>query len=282
MSHRPQAGPYDRDQRMALAVAWLIAGHRGGGEVHVVRIPEEEDRTRPAVELETTDDVGSLVIEHTQIEPYSNHIGENHRIREYAEGILPSLAGHLPANSSFQLLLSIGAIDGVKPTPAVLDAIKDWIESTAATLVEGGPHVDGRHIARIAEPIEMALIRWPQAPGSIVPPLTVGRWAPSNLRELRLLRLTTALGKKLPKLTAAAASGAERVLLLESADLVLSNSYDIAEALREAARSFTTELPDWIVLWEQHASNSVAQVWWLRHGSRWIEAIQPVAVPAVP
>lgn len=185
-----------RDQRLALAVADEIARYRGGSDVRVVSLPEEEDRTNPAVELETADEIGHLVIEHTTIEPFTGQVGENHRIRPYGEALTSRLAGRLPNVSRFEINLDVGAVDGARPTQAVLAAIGTWVREPASTLVDGRPGIDGAHMVRSGPPdvpIRMTLTRWPSSPDSPIHALTVGRW----------------------------------VLVIESADISLSNAVDI-------------------------------------------------------
>lgn len=114
--NRPRpADSLDRDQLIALAVAELIAAERGGGRAAIVEIPEQIDRTNPAVELITSDAVGTLAIEHTLIEPYPGQIQDNHQIRPYAEALPTMLAGRLPAGSRFDLNLDVRVVNEIKP-----------------------------------------------------------------------------------------------------------------------------------------------------------------------
>lgn len=271
-----------RDQRLAFAVAELISERRGGGRVAVVSVPEDEDRTNPAVELVTADSVGELAIEHTLIEAFTGQITDQHQIQPYAAK-LPGLIGpeDLPTGSRFELNVDIRAVHGLgAPKLATLKAIAGWVREAAPNLVDGRPGVRGAHMARTGPPdlpFEVTLVRWGHDPDSTIPNLTVGWWKPDDLEDQRIARIRTALAKKLPKLATAAAIGQETVLVLESDDVQISNAIDIRLALHAATDELAVDLPAWIVLWETIAET--AFVWFLRTSGTWESDARPTVVP---
>jgi hypothetical protein len=273
----------DRDQVIALAAARLIAAARDGGEVTILDVPERTDRTNPAVELMTSDAVGSLAIEHTQIEPYPGQIADNHRIRPYAEALPEMLASSVPDGSRLALNLDVGAVIGIRPSTEVLELIAEWVAIVARSLVDGRPGIDGRHLAKGGPPelpFRLALVRWPQFPESPIPNVTIGWWRPDDLEERRQERLAVALAKKLPKLADAAGQGYAGVLVLESSDIQLSNSFDIQRALRTSATGAGSPIPSWIILWEQYGETAFVSI--SRANDAWIDEPQPQLLPAVP
>lgn len=276
-------GTLDRDQVLALAVAELIAAYRGGGQVRVVAVPERDDRTNPAVELITADAVGTLAIEHTLIEPYSGQIQDNYQISPYAETLPTMLAGRLPAGSRFDLNLDVRAVNGIKPTQETLDAIAEWTVATAPLLEDGRPGIGGRHMSKGAPPdlpCTITLARWPRDVDDVLPEVSIGWWRPPDLEERRRERLAVALGKKLPKITAAEVEGHQGVLVIESDDIQLSNAVDIHVALLAAAAEVENSLPSWIVCWEQVGESAFVST--LRSEGEWIGDPRPFVLPAVP
>lgn len=271
-----------RDQTIALAVARLIATARSGGDVEILKKPEEEDRSRPAVELVTEDAVGTLAIEHTLVEPFSAQIRDQQQMRPYAEALPGLLEGRLPAGSQFELNLAVGSTNGIKPSPEALKTIAEWAVKTAPQLEVGRSRVDG-HMAtgRPPElPFPITLVRWPRSTDDPLPQVTIGWWQPDDLPQRRQERLAVALQKKLPKLTSAVAKGPQGVLVLESDDVQLSNAVDIGNSLRAAASDLVQPLPAWIVLWQQYGDT--AFVSFLRAASTWIDEPQPSRLPAIP
>lgn len=283
MNRQSTDGYMDRDQLIALAVAELIAAQRGGGQVVVVALPDRDDRTNPAVELIAADAVGTLAIEHTLIEPYPGQIQDNHQIRPYAQTLPTMLAGRLPAGSRFDLNLDVRVVNGIKPTQETLDAIAEWAVAIAPLLEEGRPGIGGRHMARNGPPdlpFPITIARWPHDVDDVLPELSIGWWRPPDLEERRRERLSVALRKKLPKITAAEAEGHQGVLVIESDDIQLSNFVDIRAALLAAAEKVDDPLPSWIVCWEQAGESAFVSTF--RCEGKWIDDPRPSALPAVP
>jgi hypothetical protein len=238
-----------RDQRLAFAVAMVVAQLRDGGEPRVVDVPDVKDRENPAVELITADDVGRLAIEQ-------------------------------PPRSRFNLVIAVLATDGVKPTRDRLDKIAEWVEREARRLEDGSPQASPRHWVRGGPPdlpFEATLYRWPRPPDSSLPLFSVLVAAPEELEARRVARVAQALERKLPKLREAAGQEGEGVLVLESEDIQLSNSWTIAVAVREAVSSAASWVPEWIVLVETDTSTPIA--WVLRGRGEWIDEIEPRPLP---
>jgi hypothetical protein len=269
-----------RDQRLAFAVAMVVAQLRDGGEPRVVDVPDVKDRENPAVELITADDVGRLAIEHTVIEPFEHEIRERPRVGAYEIGLRERLAGRLPPRSRFNLVIAVLATDGVKPTRDRLDKIAEWVEREARRLEDGSPQASPRHWVRGGPPdlpFEATLYRWPRPPDSSLPLFSVLVAAPEELEARRVARVAQALERKLPKLREAAGQEGEGVLVLESEDIQLSNSWTIAVAVREAVSSAASWVPEWIVLVETDTSTPIA--WVLRGRGEWIDEIEPRPLP---
>lgn len=169
----------DRDQAVALEVARLIATTRSGGEVEVRAVPEREDRTNPAVELITSDAVGTLAIEHTLIEAFPGQIQDSHQIRPYVETLPTMLAGRVPAGSWFELNLDVRGVDGIRPTSETFETIVEWVVAAAPQLEDGRPGVSGRHMTKggpPALPFTATLARWPMRVDDVFPEVSIGRW----------------------------------------------------------------------------------------------------------
>ncbi|PTD27458.1 hypothetical protein CV103_01600 [Sphingomonas fennica] len=77
--------------------------------------------------------------------------------------------------------------------------------------------------------------------------LFLSRAVGENIEDLRLVRMRTALSKKLPKLNECAADGDTTFLILEWHDIALSNQVVIAEAL-QAALADRVDWPDYVFL----------------------------------
>lgn len=261
---------FGRDQRIALAVAQLIADRRGGGKARVVRIPEHEDRTNPVVELVTEDAVGMLAIEHTLIESYTGQINDGFEVGCFEEPLRAALLNDLPEGSRFDLSLAIRGAKGVRPSATNVAAVAEWVRATVPTLADGRPGVDGAHFASVGPPtlpFEASLYRWPQRLGSSLPTFSVRLATPADLEAHRVRRVGIALDKKLPKLATAARDGIEGVLVLESEDWQLANNGAILEGVRTASAGRDAELPAWIVLWVTLGESATAVV--LRSVDTW-------------
>ena len=273
----------DRDQIIALAVAELIADQRGGGQVTVVAVPEREDRTNPAVELITSDAVGTLAIEHTLIEAFPGQIQDSHQIRPYVETLPTMVADRMPEGSRFELNLDVRGVDGIRPTSETFETIVEWVVAAAPQLEEGRPGISGRHMTKggpPALPFTATLARWPMRVDDVFPEVSIGWWRPPDLEERRRERLSVALGKKLPKIAAAEVDGHQGVLVLESEDIQLSNSRDIRAALLAAAAEVEDPLPSWIVCWEQVGDSAYVST--LCSNGEWIGDPRSSVLPAVP
>ncbi len=272
----------DRDQAVALAVARLIAAERSGGEVEIRAVPEQVDRTNPAVEPITSDAVGTLAIEHTLIEPYPGQIQDSHQVRPYAETLPMMLAGRLPAGSRFDLNLDIRVVNGIKPTHENLVAIAEWAVANAPLLEDGRSGIGGRHMVKDGPPntpFPISLVRWSRDVEDVLPEVSIGWWRPPDVEERRRERLVVSLRKKLPKIAAAEAEGHQGVLVIESDDIQLSNSIDIRVALLAAAAEVEDPLPSWIVCWEQVAESAFVST--LRSDGEWVGDPRPSVLPAV-
>lgn len=274
-----------RDEQIALTVAQLIADRRAGGTAEVFAMPEREDRTKPVVELITSDRVGRLAIEHTLIESFTGQIEDQRQIQPYVDALPETLGDDLPRTSRFDINLDVRAVVGVKKATDAIESVAEWVRRTAPNLPDGRPGVEGEHIARGGPPelpFEVALVRWPRDEQSPIPHVTVGWWAPEALEPLRDARIATALAKKLPKIGAAAvALQCDGVLVLESDDIQLANAVDIRLALQRVAGAQQAPIPSWIVLWETIGDTAFVSV--LRADGEWISDPEATALsfPAV-
>jgi hypothetical protein len=225
-----------------------------------VRSPERERHAAP-IDLACTMGGRLFAFEHTGIEPFPGQIeGEEHS-RSLFRPIADGLAGALPSAESFELHVPVDATVGLRrgEVPQIRDAIVRWVRETAPTLPIA-PY--GRYITPIRKltlpgvPFPVSLHRF-AAMGPMRGRFSVVHLVSGDLETARLDRISEACAKKFGKLAEWKRSyGALTVLVLEEADIQLTNAQRVAEALARAEDS-RADRPDEVYL----VSTSLDDLW---------------------
>jgi hypothetical protein len=206
----------------------------------------------------------NYAIEHTEIEAFARQIHTGEEFGQFIGPVREEVSGTLPGPAVYSLYFPIDTRLRAKPQQ-MEDIRRDfiaWIREHATRLHENNPErlARNRKPHGIREhyrarppgfPYEVTLVRethWSQS-GRHDGVLLVSRIAPGDVEEQRALRLRRALDRKCPKLQLCKAEGARTVLVLEDADISLSNHALIGDGLA-AAFEGRADLPDEIYLVE--------------------------------
>ena len=254
-----------------------VLEQRSGAERGKIRYPEKELDEAP-VELRVPVGSREYALEHTLIEPFPREIEQFYKV---VQPISNHLKENLPNGLSGTEYYLVGVpfdaeLPSGKGRARALDSLVDWIVETAQRMRtssrEGGEI--GRSLYRSDPPVrdqlallncEVELRRWPDAvamgrePGQ----LETIRIPPEELQEQRRRRLETAFRKKCPKLEKCRARGARTVLVLETDDIALTTSEEVADqAVSIVAQR--NDPPDEMFLVETRIDPWL--VWLLKHG----------------
>jgi len=233
------------------AVCKTIANFIANRKNQVIRridYPDENERNTPAVDMLIECPGVEIVLEHTKIESYPEQIVDGCRIKKLLGPIKSEFEGQLPLPGHYELLIAIGAVKGAKQSKLIRERLIKWIEEKAPLLKIGSSDVAPEHY--ISEkpagvPFEVTLYRWPGRDGKF----TWCLFAPEDLEDMRERRISKALEEKCPKLCKAKGSNRISILLLESDDISLANSFLISRALAKEIAS-RPDVPDEIYLAE--------------------------------
>lgn len=181
--------------------------------------------------------------EHTEIEPFPDHIETQKHNAELLGPITKALADLAKPTECFQLHVPIAASVGVKRTDqdGIRAALVNWIVKEAPNLKPQpyGSRVSMKHVQPQGVPFSVALVRYE-------PAMAMGgrfdfvQVAPGRDDAPRVERLARACEKKYRKLAAWKGNeGARSIIVFEDNDMFLSNAQLIADALvkAEAPRS---------------------------------------------
>lgn len=220
----------------------------------------EKDGSGPPVEMRLQLGDLRIAIEHTLIEPFPLMIETGKEFVELTAEIVEQLHGNMPGPGTYVLMFPVHPTQGKhRRTHAALRAkISDWIIEAGnclhAECPERGdrdrcPHGYHGNRSRVIDgiPLELSLrVHWSED-GRHDGALFLSRSAGDDLEDQRLVRMRTALKKKLPKLRDCAELGDTTFLILEWSDIALSNQIVIAEAL-EAALAERDDCPHYVFL----------------------------------
>lgn len=220
----------------------------------------ERDGSGPPVEIRLKIGDRRIAIEHTLIEPFPKAIQTGMEFVELTAAIEKQLHGSMPRPGTYTLVFPVHPTDGRhrREHDQLRERIIAWIiqartllhaECPARKDRDHSPH--GYRGTRTGQvdgiPLSLSLrVHW-QESGHHDGALFLSRAVGENVEDLRLLRLRTALDKKLPKLSQCAADGDTTFLILEWYDIALSNQVVIAEAL-QAALIDRDDWPDYVFL----------------------------------
>ncbi len=203
-----------------------------------------------------------FAIEHTLIEPFPNAIKSAKQFDDFAAEIEAELNGTLPSPGIYYLSFPLHPMAGRhrKTHPELRAKIVDWVRGQSEALHAECPERPDRHhrphgynrtVATEIDGLQLSLTRvvhWSES-GRHDGALCISRTTSGPIEDQRRLRITTALGKKLPKLEKCHDKGDCTILVLEYSDIALSNHVLIAEAV-EATLPSHEYWPDHIYLAE--------------------------------
>ncbi len=220
----------------------------------------EHDHSGPPVEVRLKIGPTRLAIEHTLVEPFAAAIQTGLEFEVLARPILDALDGALPKPGTYRLHFPEHPTAGrPRKTHAELRGrIIDWVREKAAELHAESPTrqsrerlpsgYQGKRVGEV-DGLPMSLERvvsWAENghhDGRLFPYRIVG----GDVEQRREVRIATALDKKLPKLGACHEAGDVTILILEYADVALSNQVVVAQAV-DAALAGRAFWPDHIFL----------------------------------
>ena len=250
--------PTVNEQQLCEAVIRLCEAELGAPREDVTY--PEHDHSGPPVEVRLKIGSMRLAIEHTLVEPFAAAIQTGLEFEELARPILDALDGTLPKPGTYRLHFTEHPTAGRprKTHPVLRGKIIDWVREMAAQLHAESPARQSRerlpfgyHGKRVGEvdglPMSLErVVSWAEDgrhDGRLFPYRIVG----DDVEQRREARITTTLDKKMPKLHACHDAGDVTILILEYADVALSNQVLVAQAL-EAALAGRAFCPDHIYL----------------------------------
>ena len=206
-----------------------------------------------------------IVLEHTLIESYPEQIADSKIVEKLLGPLKAQLVGELPKPGHYELSIDVGAVKGAKATKSIQKALFEWIKKKAPLLQVGSPNVAPAHYIReklAGVPFEVGLYRFPRHDGRFWITLALR----DDLREKRRQRICRALNDKCPKLFDAKGDKRTSILVLESNDICLGNSCEIARSVTEELKAHRdapdevylveTELKRWTIWILKDATNS--------------------------
>lgn len=267
--------------RACDAVARVLEARTGHQRADVWS-PDKSGET-PPVDLRMSLGAQQYAIEHTQIEAFAGQIGTEEVFRRFIEPVREELSGTLPGPALYTLVFPLDS--RIEARARKLDDIRSdficWLRERCQELNGECPERPTR-ISRPSGhtcewrgtppsfPYEVKIVRethWARS-SRFDGKLQLDRPSPNNLEAKRLLRIRTAFDKKCQKLLLCMREGVRTVLVLESADLFLSNEMLIVDCLLDIIRD-QDDLPNEIYLVE----TSLDDVWTVRcmqHGDEYI------------
>jgi hypothetical protein len=202
----------------------------------------------------------TYAFEHTSVEAFEGQIGNGKNIETFLSPIREALDGAVPPPGIYYLNIPFETLVGVKRKtwPQIQRTIIQWARDTAAEFHEAAPSRRTRsecpggveQSARTTiEGVPVLLrreVHWSTGArfdGRLFP----GAYVPKDYGNGRALRIARALDDKCPKLHYWKQQGATTILILENADVALSNHMLIGESLISSI-SQRNDIPDEVFL----------------------------------
>jgi hypothetical protein len=207
----------------------------------------EAAKITPPIDLACKFGDHQVALEHTGIEAFPGQIQLNKEAAKLVDPLLARFKSLAAGNECIQLLMAIDATSKLrtKDIPHVQKALGDWIEQTAPTLL---PSRYPRHLLPIVEiappgvPFTVSLHRFVDC-GAMGGKFWYVRHT-GPIEEGRHERLSRARDKKFGKLAAwKERSGARTILILEDADISLTNEQLVADTFAQVEEG-RNDLPD--------------------------------------
>ena len=242
------------------AAVRFIEQRTGDGRTDI-RWPER-DHVGPPVELRLK--IGSVeyAIEHTRIEPFENEIHGGVSLSHLFDPVKKALSGELFGPAHYMVVFpSNRNLVAKKPTLKQQQKnLEDWVRENTlrlygkvqerislksdSELLQKDWH-DSIRANPCSFPYEIELCcritgrpNWEKSGW-----IGAARRAPDDLEALRMCRLRHSLEKKLPKLQKCKSEGARTVLVLENADIALTEPGVVGAALDRLHGEFIGKLP---------------------------------------
>lgn len=207
----------------------------------------ERDQSGPPVDIRLRLGERRFALEHTLIEPFPKQIRNDTWFGEITNGIEANLSGSMPGPGMYQLVFPIHPTAGKSQQAhaALRNRIIDWVREAAKELhsecLECG--VRTTEVGGIPLSLRVHRATSENDAGSFYVVRSIG----GDIEAQRRIRIRTALDKKLPKLTACREDGDITVLILENADIALTNPVLVAQAL-EAELAGRDSWPDHVYI----------------------------------
>jgi hypothetical protein len=217
---------------------------------HVAQRVDVVSDTQAKRGIEVVCSIGGRVygLEHTLIEPFPDNKADDIAFVSVFDGLEDAVRSSLLPDSVYHVWVDVYAFRNMRQRQLarIRQRLIEWVVVKVSEV--GEPEGNRQTTLRGAPPeapVRVVLNRMlTRVSGGR---LLAGRLAPAELKQLRNERIYQALAKKTPKLEAAKRSGARSVLVLETADIALTNQGVVAEAI-EAVSSRVTYFPDEIFL----------------------------------
>ncbi len=234
------------------AVLRIIEEQHHAKRVDVVR----DTATQRGVEVTCTIGGQHYALEHTLIEPFPENQKDNIEFSKiFDEPFEAHVRDLLKADLVYEVHVDVYAFAGmkVKELSAARQALIAWLRATLPSLPVPSEYPQTSiHGDRPEAPVRVRLSchRSKALGGRLLP----GRVAPAELETLRRTRLKKALQDKSPKLHAAKLPGTRTVLVLENADIAVTNASIVGQVIDHLAQA-AAYIPDNIFLVDTGTQN---------------------------
>ena len=219
--------------------------------------------------VEVTCSIGAttFALEHTRIDQYPGRQMDDQQFLRILEPVMHRLnSDHLlPVDSSLHLIVPVHAARGIKrhKVESIGNRLREWILWSVDALRLDG---QGRTVEIWSEPAGVPFrvtLQRTLGAGGVLGALTVGRYVPPDLEQLRQMRIHKALIDKCPKLHVCKRAGAVSILILEDSDISISNPIVIGLAVQAEIPKHNMP-PDEIYLLDTYFDRW--KIWGLKRG----------------
>lgn len=246
MTDRPQV-ELPHDKQICIVAAQEISDTRNGGVFIPDSFPDEQERTKRAIDLIGHDEIGIMSVEHTLVESYADQTHDNSRVAQL-RNLIEERIGSLEKPGRYTLCLHTRGAAGIprRGLTSAADQLEAWLRSQRLPVPEIPPRAKNYTVATPPEvPIAVTLFRLqcdPRDDGSLM----VALLRDSNPEAQRRHRVEGALLSKGPKLEESRLPGGVTLLALENRDFIMANPTVIAQAIYDVCGSFSP-VPDAVV-----------------------------------
>jgi hypothetical protein len=252
-----------------------IAERRNGGTFFEDFVPDESERTVPAIDLVGHDSLGAICLEHTLVEAYEGQTLDNKRAREVSALLAKRLARGLDPPGAYTLGLNLGDLAGLrrKDVRTTVEAVEVWARRQALPIPETPPLTQPNHVISDPgdAPIRATLFRMrcpPEDDGSV----RLAFLRDPTIEDRRQSRIRKALTDKLPKLEATRTGNSTTALVIETSDYILSNTAEVSRVFYTTSKAVGILLPDIVIVVDTSAGDGAWTDATVKFGTWWSEA----------